>query len=1030
MSIVLERSLESFVLPKSMQFAAGGVDRGKHPLAPVFRDEDEMVPGSDLPARIREGLENSEFLIVLCSPISALQSEWVNKEIMDFLKLGGAARILAVIVDGVPNAVKKGQPPEREALPLPLRRVVRDGIITEEFSEPLWVDWRAQGRHDRLNFLRLVAALLSLNSFDDLIRRDQAAERTRRRITQTIAAVIGILGILSAIGAYFAIERGDEALESQSRFLSQAAEQLLESDPQAALLLSLEALPSPHRALFPRPSLPIATKMAAAASMRLMLPKDLIIPAPVNNSVFTADGMHLVALNDKSVGTWDIASGHLVNPPVRVDEHVLGFSPSPDGRRYFTVGGDDDTVVHVRDSRTGKVSLELSGHEFAVVSAAFSPDGTRILTFSDADGEAGRVHLWDANTGHAISVLRRDEEITIADFSPDGTKIVVGTKDGAWLLDGKSGAPIKHLAGQALVVSAAFNPDQTMVALAAFDGTVRVWGANTGRTLSRENGHEDSVLSVAFSPDGTRLLSASADKTARLWDAKSGAMLATYRGHTDAVNTAAFDPSGTLIITASDDGTARLWDLRSGETRAVLRSRRGEKFAAASFSSDGTHVSTRGEGPNVRLWDVGPARILPAVHLGTTVTSIRFSHDGGRFVTASMDGTARLWDALSGAELLTVYAHHDPNYSAAFDSQETRILTASEDGFARVFDSKTGAPLVTLRGHEKLVGSALFSPDGTRIVTGSDDGTGRLWDARTGATIAVLPDGAVPIFGPDGKQILSRSNSVTFTPQRVTSLARLWDGRTGKPASVLQGHQDLITSMAFSPDGRWIVTGAGDKSARIWNSESGQQSAILLGHEGGVLSAAFSPDGKEVLTASEDHTARLWDARSGKPIAVLSGHEARVTAAIFSPDGSKILTSTEDKARLWDAKTHVMLVLFKGQSEDGAFSHVSFSPDGKHVLTVANGTMQMWDASRMAPETSGIELARQICARLPEEFRDFRAAPELHRIALSANLDPNAAGPCDRYGFGSWQFFEQEFANAEGWVAGKIGKMLPNPLAK
>ena len=170
-AVALEVELERYVLPRDEELLG---ERGRRrPFPTVFRDESRLVPGTDLPSRIRFGLENSEFLIVFCSP-TAVQSTWVEKEIVDFIGLVGERRILAVVVDGEPNAIKNDKPAESEALPRPLRFAVKDGVVTDApCPEPLWVDWRGQKQGDRLNFLRLVAALLNFEDLDALIRRDQ-----------------------------------------------------------------------------------------------------------------------------------------------------------------------------------------------------------------------------------------------------------------------------------------------------------------------------------------------------------------------------------------------------------------------------------------------------------------------------------------------------------------------------------------------------------------------------------------------------------------------------------------------------------------------------------------------------------------------------------------------------------------------------------------------------------------------------------------------------------------------------------------
>ena len=135
-------------------------------------------------------------------------------------------------------------------------------------------------------------------------------------------------------------------------------------------------------------------------------------------------------------------------------------------------------------------------------------------------------------------------------------------------------------------------------------------------------------------------------------------------------------------------------------------------------------------------------------------------------------------------------------------------------------------------------------------------------------------------------------------------MARLWDTKTGKPlGKPLKGHEDAVTSAAFSPDGTRIVTASEDNTARLWDTETAKPiGEPLKGHEDAVMSAAFSPDGKRIVTGSWDKTARLWDAETGKPIGEpLTGHGDAVMSTAFSPDGKRIVTASWDKtARVWE----------------------------------------------------------------------------------------------------------------------------------
>ena len=609
---------------------------------------------------------------------------------------------------------------------------------------------------------------------------------------------------------------------------------------------------------------------------------------------------------------------------------------SPDGNRVVTASADN--TARLWDAKTGAALATLSGHTAGVINAVFSPDGSRVVTAS-YDNTA---RLWDAKTGAALATLSgHTDVVNSAVFSPDGSRVVTASRDKtARLWDAKTGAALATLSGHTDVVnSAVFSPDGSRVVTGSHDSTARLWDAATGAAFATLSGHAGSVTSAVFSPDGSRVVTASEDNTARLWDAKTGAALAMLAKHTGPVESAVFSPDSERVVTASNDHTARLWDAKTGAALATL-SGHTAVVRSAMFSPDGSRVVTASADNTARLWDAktGAALAILLGHEGEVHSAV-FSPHGSRIVTASYDNSARLWDAKTGAALATLSGHTAAVFTAAFSPDGSRVVTASRDKTARLWDAKTGAALATLSGHTDVVNSAAFSPGGSRIVTASADHTARLWDAKTGAALATLSGHTAAVnsavFSPDGSRVVTASHDST---------ARLWDATTGAALATLSGHSGAVSSAVFSPDSNRVVTASNDNTARLWDAKTGAALAILSGHTNLVISAMFSPDGSRVVTASHDNTARLWNAKTGAALATLSGHAAAVNSAAFSPDGSRVVTASDDNtARLWDANTGAALAMLPGHT-DSLISAV-FSPDGSRVVTAsADNTARLWDA--------------------------------------------------------------------------------------
>ncbi|MBK9464456.1 MAG: caspase family protein [Chitinophagaceae bacterium] len=363
-----------------------------------------------------------------------------------------------------------------------------------------------------------------------------------------------------------------------------------------------------------------------------------------------------------------------------------------------------------------------------------------------------------------------------------------------------------------------------------------------------------------------------------------------------------------------------------------------QPLTLARFSGDGKRIITVSIDKTAKIWDVATGCFLTELHgKGFYIWHAEFSPDGKKAITAGDDKIVTIWEVTTGNVLFTLKGHTGSVNSACFDAQGEKIVTASADHSVKIWDAASGRLIMDLAGHTDIVNYAHFSRDGKKIISVSKDGTGKIWDATTGNLIITLAGHNGPVIyselSADGKKIVTAS---------YDSTARVWNATTGKQLFLYKGHRAIVTSVHFDFAGEKIVTTSRDKTAIIWSAVSGKK-LFTLEAPATMLTASFSPDNKKIVTSCDASEAAVWNAATGSLITNLTGHKKSVNYAEFSTDGKRIVTASSDKsAKIWDAASGSITADMKGHSFP--FRVAQFSPDGEKIITLSNdSSARLWD---------------------------------------------------------------------------------------
>ena len=685
--------------------------------------------------------------------------------------------------------------------------------------------------------------------------------------------------------------------------------------------------------------------------------------------------------------------------PLRTAGETTALAVSSDER--WVAAGDDAGTIQLWDLQNLDTPPHLlKGHEGPVFDLAFGTNGSTedaTLYSAGADGTL-RSWMWPTGTAAegtpaagadaqtvqqevitgAVSTVpgeRQSPLYTLA-VSPDGSRLAAAGEDGAVALwqTGAVQADALSLQGHTGAVNTlAFSPDGRQLASAGNDGTVRVWSSQDGQQLADLTAGESSTLAnfinlVVFSPDGKWLADGSSDGSVRLWRLSEGAGVGQAQaspavtsipllGHAAAVNALAFSPDGSWLASGDDGGEVRLWNVEQPDGSSLLGRHTGNVRGLAFAEGDsGPMLVSTGYDGEVRFWNYRNPDADPLVVRGhdNAINALAAPKSGSKglpdmLITAGYDGSLRVWHTRNPyAEPHQVLRAAGAVADVAVSPDGTQLASFTfDDPTIQLWGAQSGTEEKVLVRGDAPVSALAYSPARGVLWAGAKDGSITEWDPREGVLLrrwhagddAITTVAEGPAGTPAGSLLASGGED---------SVIRLWDIKSGSLLRELAGHTGVVTGVAFSEDGKSLVSGGeGTGTLRIWDVATGAEKQVLQGPAEGLLDVAVQPHGPWLVGAGKDGAVWVWnaDALAFEP-ARLSRHGTEVNAVNFSADGQVLASAGSDGAvYLWSTVNPAAepdALAGHGNSVNG----ISFAPDGTWVVSGSgDGTIRRWSLS-------------------------------------------------------------------------------------
>ena len=571
--------------------------------------------------------------------------------------------------------------------------------------------------------------------------------------------------------------------------------------------------------------------------------------------------------------------------------------------------------------------------------------------------------------------------INLMRFSPDGTRLAVGTDVGVWLYDVPDGEETALFTGHPGQVNAlAFSTDgKTLASGGSANPVIQLWDLDTNSkltTLKLAERH-DSITALAFSEDNTILISLDTFGDIIYWDINTGSKLLDPR-NVDTYEVAALSQNGSIAAIGDKNGTQiHLLSTTTGRQQVTLNGHTNffkegpdeeEKEAdiqAIAFTLDGKTLVSGSEDKTVQLWNTnGAKRSTLRGHQGW-VTTVAFSSDGEIVASGDTNKVIKVWNVDTGSELATLIGHKNTINALTFAPEGTSpysgcLASGSADGTIRFWDPETGQELITfIVGHIEWVKAVAFFVDGTTLASAAFNGTVEIWSLMTKRELITFTTGQsdlaeLAILSPDGKFFLTRGYNgpiaIAFNPYgwgarsspKERDSMQLWKITTNEQfPGPWQNVANTAISFTFSPDSK-ILVNRGPKNIQGWDMETSIERFHLNTENAFPRKLRFSPDGTLLCVYGIHGIPEVWNVEERREFPTFTNERAWSLA--FSPEGTTLALGHQDSITLWNVTTINMQKHSVIPDSRRAFRDIlAFSPDGKTLLGSSRSHIKLWD---------------------------------------------------------------------------------------